>query len=302
MRRLALLAVLTYPLAFRRRYGDEMRALLDDEPPRSRTVLDLLRGALAAHLRPPAGLGGVVELDDRLRASMSGVLACWVAFAAAGSGFAITTEDVPFSKAGNGHPLLGSAHGAIQILAIVASVAVVAGALPLVLAALARARHERRLRLLVSLPVAAVITFAGLTAVLVWVAHGQRSHHATTGSGIAFIAWALAGLACAAVCVIASRRVLFLMPVARRRLFMAFGCAAIITTAMVVIAMFTALYAIALSVDVPGLAASGNGPLHPTSVTISLVLQLVVMLVAASLAVTTTRRGWRAVAPRTARS
>ena len=301
MRRLALLAVLTYPLAFRWRYGDEMRALLDDEPPSSRTVLDLLRGALAAHLRPPAGLGGVVELDDRLRASMSGVLACWVAFAAAGSGFAITTEDAPFSKAGNGHPLLGSAHAAIQILAIVASVALVAGALPLVVAALGRARPARRLRLLVRLPVAAVITFAGLTTVIGLVAHGQRSQ-ATTGSGIAFIAWGLAGLVCAAVCVIASRRVLFLMPVARRRLFMAFGCGAIITTAMVVIAMFTALYAIALSVDVPGLAASGNGPLHPTSVTISLVLQLVVMLVAASLAVTTTRRGWRAVAPRTARS
>ena len=44
-----------YALAYQRRYGDEMRALLEDRPPRAKTVLDLLKGALAAHLRrvPP---------------------------------------------------------------------------------------------------------------------------------------------------------------------------------------------------------------------------------------------------------
>jgi len=50
------------------------------------------RGALAAHLRPGDGTQGVVGAEDRLRASLSGVLACWVAIAAAG--FALPANEV----------------------------------------------------------------------------------------------------------------------------------------------------------------------------------------------------------------
>jgi len=50
--RLARLALALYPLAYRRRYGQEMHALLGDVPPGLRGLLDLVRGALAAHLRP----------------------------------------------------------------------------------------------------------------------------------------------------------------------------------------------------------------------------------------------------------
>lgn len=154
-RRLAGLALLLYPLAFRRRYGREMRALLEQTPPGALTVLDLLRGALVAHLRPPAGLGSVVDVGGRLRASISGVLACWVVFAAAGFGFYKTTEDGPYRAAGISHALLGDARLAIQVLAILASAAVLAGALPLIVIALLQARRQRSLRMLVSLPIVA---------------------------------------------------------------------------------------------------------------------------------------------------
>ncbi|HWF25103.1 MAG TPA: hypothetical protein VG275_06640, partial [Solirubrobacteraceae bacterium] len=111
-RRLARLALRLYPLAFRRRYGAEMVALLDATPPRVATVLDLLRGALVAHARPPAATAGVVGSADRVRASASGVLACWVAFAAAGFAFYKTTEN--FTAAGYEHPVLGDVHFSIQ--------------------------------------------------------------------------------------------------------------------------------------------------------------------------------------------
>jgi hypothetical protein len=42
-----------YPGWWRDRYGDEMRALLDEVPPRPRDGLDLARGALDAWLHPP---------------------------------------------------------------------------------------------------------------------------------------------------------------------------------------------------------------------------------------------------------
>jgi len=296
-RRLAQLILLGYPLAFRRRYGDEMRALLEQTPTGALTVLDLLRGAFLAHLRPAPGLSGLVDPGERLRASTSGVLACWVAFAAAGFGFYKTTEDRPFEAAGSAHTVLGGAHLTIQILAVVGSIAVLAGAFPLIVAALAQARREPNLRALLSLPVAVVMIFAVLTALLVWLAHSQHPHHQTTAGEIALIAWELAGLACGAVCVLASRKALFAVPVARGWLLVAFACGALVTAAMVAIALTTALYTIALSVDASGLAAASNGPLGATSVSVSLIEQLTVMVIAGVLATTAIRRGWRAISP-----
>jgi MFS family permease len=293
-RRLAALGLACYPLAFRRRYGAEMRALLDETPARADTLADLWRGALVAHLRPPAGLNDRFDRDDRLRASASGILACWVAFAAAGCAFALTTEDLPFWRAGSRHPVLGSAHAAIQLLAIVASVAVIAGALPLIVAALKHARGDRSVRFVVSLPAAAVAGFVMFTVVVGWIFH----HHRIEGR-IAFVAWIFVAIGCAAVCVVASRIALFAVPVARRWLLAAFACGAVVTAAMLAIAAATALYTIVLSADLPALAGAPNGPLAAPGVGASLALQLIVMSVAGALATTSTRRGWRAVSAST---
>ncbi len=294
-RRLARLALSLYPLAFRRRYGDELSALLEDAPPRMLAVLDLLRGAILAHLRPTAAGGAPVDPSDRLRASASGQLACWVAFAAAGFGFYKTTEEEPFAAAGHAHHLLGGTYLAVQALAVLASVAVILGALPLILAALARARAEPRLRRLVSLPPLAVLVFVGLTRVLL-LAHPEPADHTSTVGGIAFIIWGVAGLACGAVCVVAARAALFAVAVPRWRLLAAYACGTLVTVAMAAITLAVMLYAIALFADASSLAASGNGPFQLVSVGVSLVVQLVVMALTATLAATSTQRGWRVVA------
>lgn len=295
-RRLAQLALSLYPLAFRRRYGEELSALLEDAPPRMLAVLDLLRGAILAHLRPTAAGGGLVDPSDRLRASASGQLACWVAFAAAGFGFYKTTEDEPFAAAGHAHHLLGGTYLAVQGLVVLASAAVVLGALPLILAALARARAEPRLRRLVSLPPLAVLVFVGLTRVLMLLAHPEAADHTSTLGGIAFIIWGVAGLACGAVCVVAARAALFAVAVPRWRLLAAYACGTLVTVAMAAIALAAMLYATALFADASSLAASGNGPFQLVSVGVSLIVQLVVMVLTATLAATSTQRGWRAVA------
>ncbi|HEY5195296.1 MAG TPA: hypothetical protein VIJ39_15685 [Solirubrobacteraceae bacterium] len=293
---LARLALRFYPLAFRRRYGEEMLALLEESPPRALAVIDLLRGAMTAHLRPSATDASLVDSADRMRASMSGQLACWVAFAVAGFGFYITTEDAPFTAAGRTHQLLGATHLAIQIIAVLASGAVLAGALPLIAAALGRARREPRLRRLVSLPPLAVLLFVGLTRLMELVSSSQPAHHTNSAGAIAFLSWGLAGLACAAVCVVAARGALFAVPMQRWRLVAAFACGTLVTAAMVAIAVATTLYGIALFADASHLAASGNGPFQLLSTGVSLAVQLLVMVLAATLAATSTRRGWRAVA------
>ena len=294
--RLARLALALYPLAFRRRYGQELRALLEDSPPRVPAFLDLLRGAMSAHLRPTAAAGGRVEPCQRLRASASGQLACWVAFAAAGFGFYKTTEDAPFGAAGHAHRLLGDTYLAVQALAVLASAAVLLGALPLILAALGRARLQPRLWRLVALPPLIVAVFIGLTRLMEAVAGAQPVHHASTEGAIAFIAWSLAALAGGAGCVVGARAVLFAVPVGRVRLLAAYTCGVFVTAAMVAITLATTLYAIGLFADAPSLAAAGNGPFRLVSVGASLVLQLLVMTFAVLAAATTTRRGWGAVA------
>lgn len=296
MRRgLARLALGLYPLAFRRRYGDEMRAVLEQTPTRAATILDLGRGALSAHLHPSVPLARSIPTDERLRGSVSAVLACWVAFAAAGFGFAVTTEDAPFSNSAASHPLLGSAHASVQLLAIVGSLAVLAGALPLVVLAMRRAWREPSARLTTSLPILAVGGFAVLTSVLAWFVSTQQTHRASTAGGIAFIAWGVAGLCCGAVCVVAARRTLFAMDVARRWLLVAFACGAVVTAAMLAISLATSLYAASLALDASRLAAAPNGPLQLTSVSVSLGVQVIVMIAAGAFAATTTTRGWRAI-------
>ncbi len=291
---LARQAIRLYPLAYQRRYGDEVRALLEDRPPRVRTVLDLARGALLAHLRPGDAAPGAVEPADRVRATASGVLLCWIFFAAAGFGYYKTTEDQPFSVAGHAHPLLRDAHLAVQALALIASAAVVLGALPLILSAIAQARREPSLRRTVALPFAPVLVFGALTAAVIALAHAQSTNHTSSlGSGVAVL-WGIAGLASGTACVLACRSALFATPAPAAQLRVALAGATVVTMAMLVIALATTVYAIAITNDAASLAAESNGPFQVLSVTASLIIQVVVMVGAGALATITTTRGWRA--------
>jgi hypothetical protein len=294
-RRLAKVALALYPVAFRRRYGEEMLALVEDSPASSRTTFDLLRGALVAHARPPAGISASLSSEDRLRATSSGVLACWITFAAAGFGFYKTTEDHPFASAGDAHLALGGAHMAIQILAVLASIAVLAGALPLIVAAARQSRRARAVRRATGLAIGAVAVFAISTGALAAFADSAKSLSGGA-AGLAFSAWILVGLLSGGVCAFAARSGLYATWVRRRGLVAALTCGTLVTAAMALMALATALYVVALAVNASSLAAGDNGPFGVPSVGISIGIQLVVMLGSAGLAAVSTRLGWLALA------
>ncbi len=289
--KLARLALRLYPLAYQRRYGDEMCALLEDEPPRLGTVFDLIKGATIAHLRPAEAPAGVVGPADRVRASMSGILLCWIFFAAAGFAYYKTTED--FAAASHDHPLLRDAHLAVQALALIASAAVVLGALPLIAAALAQARRDPSRWRMVALPFLPVIVFGALTVVVIALAHAEGPR-ASVGGGAVAIVWGIAGLACGTTCVLACRSTLFATRVAPDRLRVALVAGTTATGAMLAIAAATAVYAIALGADASNVASQANGPFQLLSVTASLIATVIVMAAAGALALLATTRGWRA--------
>jgi hypothetical protein len=292
--RIARWMLALYPLGFQRRYGDEMRALLEQRRPSPRTVLDLLLGALRAHISPPASTAGAVTPGDRIRLTGAGVLACWVLFAAAGAAFYKTTEDYPFSAAGHAHALLRDAHLAVQIAAVIGSAAVVLGALPLMAIAFDRARSEPVVRRYVVMALAPVLGFAGLTAVLVAIAHSVSSPNPSTGAGVVAVVWSLGGLGCGLTCALACRGALFAIPVRDRWLRSTLAAGGVVTIAMAAVAVATGIYAIALMISVPSLASSLNGPFQVADTGGSLLIQTVAMAALSALAMVTMRRGWAA--------
>jgi hypothetical protein len=107
--------------------------------------------------------------------------------------------------------------------------------------------------------------------------------------------WILAGWACGAVCVLTSRKALFAMPVAPRRLGSALMWSTLVAAAMAVISVAVATYTVALIIDASRLASQPNGPWFLTTSTwFSLTMQVLVMALSAALATVTTLRGWRA--------
>jgi hypothetical protein len=239
-----------------------------------------------------------VDVDTRLRLGLAGTLACWVLFAAAGFAFYNTSEDHPFIAAGDAHPLLGGAHIAIQALAGLASLAVIAGALPLVCVALRQApRQPGRLRAIVSVPITTVLAFMLITAVLVRLAHSHpslaQSHPSGDTAQAAFLVWCIGGLLCGGVCVVAARRALLRIGIARAWLIGALWSATFVSMAMIMMTCATALYTIALMLDAPGLASEGNGPFQLVNVGVSLIVVIVGMALFAALAAGSVGRTWR---------
>jgi len=293
MRRTARLALAAYPFAHRRRYGEEMQGLLDGSSVSLGVVLDLLRGAAIAHLRASSECPENVDAADRLRLSATGILACWVAFAAAGFVFYRTTDGAAFTAAGDAHSALSGAYLAIQVFAALASAAVLVGAVPLILAALAQRRPGRAaIRRSLAWAIGAIAVFALASAGLVLLAHDVGSWG--TAAALAVVAgWGLVGLACAAVCVIAARRGLFAAAVPLGVLRFAASLGILATGAMWAIVFATGVYLVALS----GLAlsATGNGPGGLISVELSIAAALIAMLGAAALASVSSLRGWRAL-------
>jgi len=144
-----------YPEAWRDRYGEEISALLDQAPPSVTATLDLLRGALTAHLRPLASSAPAA----RARGTIAHVLGCFIVFCVLGSSFAKTTENYAYTEHVN--PLLGIFHSVILIAAILAAAALALAAAPLVLVSLAQARRTREpgLMKLIAVPPAAIAVF-----------------------------------------------------------------------------------------------------------------------------------------------
>lgn len=279
-----------YPEAWRDRYGEEMSALLDQTSPSVTATLDLLRGALTAHLRPLA----ISAPTARARGTLVHVLGCFIVFCVFGSGFAKTTENYDHTE--HAHPLLGVSHSVILIAAVVAVSALALGAAPPILASLALVRRTREPTLLklIAAPPAAIAMFAGSVELIVlWL----NAHHHRAGVG----GWLLLGLCglCAAAggfaCWAAPRALMRRLEVPPSALAFSVAAVGLVALCMVAIAVGTGVFLVGIVGDAPNVGASGNGPAQLLNVTTSIALQFVAMLGLSAVAVVSAARGLRSV-------
>ena len=286
MMRLCFAALRLYPEAWRERYEPEVRALIEQSEVSLATVIDLLGGALDAHLHP----GFPVPSGRRLRGTLITTIYCGVAFAFVGAGFAKATEDPPFRGAEAAHGLLGGDRIAIELLALACLAVVAVAGAPLALAVFQEAyRGSRQLRRALVLAVTAGTGAAIVTISLVAMANTVHGNGGTLGH-VAFLVWvALVALA-AGVAARSARTALIGAELERRRLTLGVAGAWLLARLMAALAIAAGVYCTGLALEAPRVAALSNGPLA-FGTTPLLAGMTAVMVLLSAVALSSARRG-----------
>jgi hypothetical protein len=161
----AMLAL--YPPAWRARYGDEVRALLEDSGAGPRTIASLAWHAAPAWIWPP---GHLHDRPARMRASLTTVLAAWTALAGLAMVFAALAQGQPSLQediTGPRHLVIEWSYWVFDGAAAASVLAVVVGGLPLWLLLFRRACRDYRPREVAYLLAPVIVPVAYLAATTV---------------------------------------------------------------------------------------------------------------------------------------
>ena len=203
-----------YPRRWRDRYGEEFAALLIDTtaasswPARIGFMAEAGSWALDAHLHSALGTGGRL-MPDRIRRAVATVACAVIVFIIAGFGFAKMIEDPAYAVARQ-HAAVGASFDILRAAAVVAVVAILAGALPLAWTVIrqAIAGHRGDLIRLLLIPPAAIIGWLAVVQVIVAFYRHPQAHSAANIAVVALIMilGAAAAVACAWATVAILRR------------------------------------------------------------------------------------------------
>lgn len=264
--RAAILLVALYPEAWRERYGEELGALVADDPPGPLGLLSLVRGALAAHVRPSRSVARR-PAADRIRVSIGGVFACWIAVSVAGASFQKDTEEPAFAALAAHHHLLGACRDLILAGAALGCASLAVGGLPLLVAAIRQAARtrDRSLAGWLALPVLGLGGFAAVTALVALIAPADVQGSPTGPRLALLVPWAGSGLAFAAACALAPRGALRRMSASPSLLRNAARLAPALVAAMALVCAGLLGYALSLARLGPALSAQSGGPIWPTT-------------------------------------
>lgn len=278
-----------YPRLWRERYEEELLAMLEQRPISFLDGLDLLFGALDAHLHPHLGTTGLslyermMQMISTLRRSLLITFCAYIGFVIAGIGFQKLTEYDDFVEAARTQSIVGISFNLVLAGSIVALLAVLAGGLPIVFAiirsALARKRYGSLF--LLAVPILAFVGFLGATLLLerIWPANAPALQtHASRGIFLSiFFGTAIASTG--AVCFAVARS-----EISERVLRFAVLPSLLATLSMALMLIATLVWGLGLRSSVPQLFNSNEG-MFGTSTSGSWLKIVIIMAIATILAV-----------------
>lgn len=279
-----------YPEPWRERYGEEMRALIEDDPPCARGLASLLAGAARAHVRPQRCRRGDIPAATAMRLSVGALFACWMLVSLAGSAFAKLSEHMDYVE--RARPLLHVGRDLIVAGATLGALAVAAGGLPLVWHALREAarRRDRRLALLLATPAIAGGVLLAVSAVLVGIA---PSRHNGFGAGFVLalpLPVTLGVLACALTGALAPKAVMRHSQPPASLLRLASWAGQVLALAIALVAAGLALYVAKMWSAGSGMEASGPLGLSTRLTLVPALAGAVISVVPAAIAAGRARR------------
>lgn len=154
-----------YPHAWRDRYGDEVAAVLAAHRVTYWTLLDIVLGAVDAHLHRDLLPERLISMAYRLRSSEITTFFAFVLFGVAWLPLSLVRDPLPvWQAAAAAHPGLFVALSILGLAGLVATLAILVGGVPLLVSALAQAIVARRWGLL-ALCAVPLLAAAALVAV-----------------------------------------------------------------------------------------------------------------------------------------
>lgn len=174
-----------YPQEWRERYGEEFAAVLEAQPGSVVVMLDVLRGALDAHLHASWLVGRGIPMERRLRLYEVAFFCAFMLFFVGFLPFGRIADPTPtFDAAARAHPMLAAVYHVVIGITAVATLLVALGGIPVLLASVLgawRARDWRALRPFVGAVVLLVLYGAYSLGVLLF--ETTRPGYNTPGGG-----------------------------------------------------------------------------------------------------------------------
>lgn len=293
---MAALLMNLYPRAWRNRYGEELADLLVVAPLTVVVVLDVVRGALDAHLNLSDLISERPGLPARMRSTAMATLAAWVMFCFAAVMIWPTTNDPRFDDAANAHPLIGALRWLATAGLATGVVAVASAAVPLAVFTAWQACRRRDLVALAlfATPAVGVAIFVGYTEVLLQLTD-QPEH--SVANVVMTVSWLVLGVTVAEVSGVGAATALMRRTEYRPALLRMTGWATAATAAAMSMALLAgAAYGLGIWIDTPALFSSSNG-LLATPLPLTWAALLLIAAVATATATRASLRGMRALRP-----
>lgn len=256
-----------YPCAWRVRYEEEFLIVLASHPFSLLEGIDVMRGALDAHLHPYLGTATMVPTEKirqmcaLLRGSLLTIFCAYVGFILAGLGFQKMTESADFQEITRTQSIVGLSFYLVVIGAVVALLAVLAGGLPIIVSMIRSALVRREVAPLLGLamPFLAFVAFLGMLSLLKASFHPGSQYvplgQVVLGRGLFFGSFIVAAIVSAgSICFAVTRS-----EISQKLLSFALPPSILATLSMALISVATLAWGLGLRDGAPQFFAGNNG-------------------------------------------